>query len=789
MTANRPVRLRGHRAVGSEVIFDLGGPLLSIAAINDAVLRVRFSPTGRWAPRRSWAVVAGAGPAPPASVTAAGDGVVVSAACIEAEVDSDGRIAVREPRTGRELLVDAPGGGIDWEDDPPRSSWAHVMPADRRFYGFGERTGLLEKRGRRYTCWTTDEWQQQGPTTDVLYVAIPYYLALDPGGRAFGVFLDTTFRSAFDLTAIQDGRLSMEAETGELDWYVIAGPEPADVVERFTDLVGRPALPPRWAFGYHQARWSYGSAEEVLDIARKLRQHRIPADAVHLDIDHMDGYRVFTWDRDRFPDPARLTGELRDLGFRATVVVDAAVKRDETFDVYREGRRRDAFVRTSREADAPEVVGHVWAGESVLPDQVRPDVREWWGRLYGRYLEVGVAGFLNDMNEPALHDRPIREAGTRNTEPSPDTPFGPDDEPATHAEVRNVYALLENRAAVEGIVASRPGQRPFVVTRAGFAGTQRDAVVWTGDNASAWEHLEMSLTQLLNLGLSGVPVAGADIGGFFESCPPELLVRWTQLGAFYPFARNNSAEGTARQEPWAWGEPTTSRCRRAIELRYRLLPYLYTVAVEAVETGRPILRPMLFHYPADEIVSRVEDQALVGRDLLIAPVLRPGRLTREVRLPAGGWYDLRTSSWHAGGASVLVPAGLDEDIPAFVRAGSIIPMAPPTASTAEPLDPLTLHVYPTAEGLAEGTLYEDDGESTAYRDGMSARTRFEARRDHGGIRVSALRSGPYDPGPRRVRIVVHDMAADANVDASEAIDLHDAREWSTVVPSRSPRGS
>jgi alpha-glucosidase len=672
-------------------------------------------------------------------------------AALRAVGSGAGRLTISRA-DGSVLFESLDDGGPAFEDDPPSARWSARMPPDRRVFGFGERSGLLDKRGKRYTCWTTDEWRHQGPTTDSLYVAIPWFLALDTDGRCFGLFLNTTFRSAFDMSALAEERFTMDADVDELDWYLIDGPEPGQVLERFAELVGRHELPPRWALGYHQARWSYGSEAEVREVASELRRHAIPADAIHLDIDHMDRYRVFTWDRERFPDPARLVADLRSRDIRLTAVVDAAVNQDPDFSVYRDGRESGAFVCR----DGAELTGYLWGGVSVLPDHARSDVRTWWGDLYRGYLDVGVAGFLNDMNEPALHDRPIDDPDTRNSEPPPDTPFGPEGERATHAEVRNVYGLLQDQGTVEALRRARPGERPFLLTRAGFAGIQRYAAVWTGDNASTWEHLEMSLGQVLNLGLSGVAIAGADIGGFFGDCSPELLVRWMQLGAFYPFMRNNSAQDTTHQEPWVWGEPTTSRCRRAIELRYRLLPYLYTVVREAAERGWPVLRPVWFEAPHDPGSQGVEDEALVGRDLLVAPVLRPGKSARDVYLPPGGWFDLRSGRRHEGAHVILASGALDEDVPSFARAGSIIPFGPAVSSTgAGPTDPLRLHVYPAEDGSASGSVYEDDGTSMAYRTGEYAVTSFAARRDGGSIVVHASRQGMRAPSRRRVSIVVH----------------------------------
>jgi alpha-glucosidase len=744
---------------------------LSVTEISPEVVRVRSRPEGPWRPRRSWEAV---GPPERARRTVTlGDSVdelqLTTSSLRVLWAPSEGLTISRAD--GTVLFQDGGDGGPTFEDDPRRASWSAHLPSDRRAFGFGERTGLLDKRGRRYTCWTTDEWRQQGPTTDALYVAIPWFMALDPDGRSFGFFLDTTFRSAFDLTRLADQRFTMQADTDELDWYLIDGPDPEQVLERFTDLVGRHPMPPLWALGYHQARWSYGTEDEVRDVAAGLRRHAIPADAIHLDIDHMDRYRVFTWDRQRFPDPRGLARELRTLGLRLTAVADAAVNREPDFPVYATGSRNDFFVRSKGE----ELTGYLWGGSSVFPDHTRPEVRRWWGDHYQTYLRDGIAGFLNDMNEPAMHDRPIDDPATQNSEPAPDTPFGSEGERTTHAEVRNVYGLLQDQGTDAALRRARPQERPFLATRAGFAGVQRHAVVWTGDNASTWEHLEMSLPQLLNLGLSGVAIAGADIGGFFADCTPELLVRWTQLGAFYPFARNNSARETSRQEPWSWGEPTTSRCRRAIELRYRLLPYLYTVVRQASQQGWPILRPLWFHDSADPGSQGVEDEALLGRDLLIAPVLRPGKAARDVYLPPGGWYDVRSGQLCAGGRVILASATLDEDLPLFARTGSIIPFGPVVASTdAGPPDPLSVHVFPADDGSALGILYEDDGASPSYRDGDWAETRLEARREGTSTTVRASHHGMREPVERRIVVVVH-------APRERHATLHAAGQWEVTL--------
>jgi alpha-glucosidase len=765
------------RAAARGFVADLDGPRLSVEAVDDAVLRVRFRHGRSRRPRRSWAIADPHRVGPPSSVdvVAPSPGAArLTTPRLEIVVDGDGTLDVR--RTDGSPLVDQGRATADQARGATR--WTHAMPGERLYVGTGERTGPLDRRGRRHTSWTSDRWDRQDDTTDALYVAIPWILALDPDGRAFGVLLDTTFKSVIDL-ADPGGSLVLEAETDELDWYLLDGPTPADVLRRLTALVGRTPLPPRWALGYHQARWGYPSAEAIRDVARSLRDHRIPADAIHLDIDHQDRRRPFSWDRRAFPDPPGLVRDLSAAGFRATVVADAYVSRNDDDPVYQAGRRLDAFVRESRDPDAAELTGFVWPGRSVWPDLAREEVAAWWDGLYAPYIGLGMAGFLNDMNEPTMHDVPMDAPGTKNVEPARDTPFGRGPDAATHAEVRNVYARLGNRAARESMVRVRSDRRPLLITRAGCTGVQQEAIVWSGDNRSTWEHLAMSLPQVLNLGLSGVAIAGADIGGFYEDCTPELLVRWTQLGALYPFARNNSANDTVRQEPWAFGEPTTSRCRRAIELRYRLLPYLYTVVEAATHTGAPVLRALLFEFPEDEGGRTIGDQAMLGSDLLLAPVLEPGASERNAWLPPGTWMDVRTGARYDGGERRCLPASLDDDVPLLARAGSIVPMGPALRwSDERPLNPLTLHLVPGEDGAASGELYEDDGDSRGYLRGAWSRTRFEASTDAtGATRVTATRSGAWAPPPRTVELELH------GTEAVRRTSVADAPSWTVTIPA------
>jgi alpha-glucosidase len=606
-------------------------------------------------------------------------------------------------------------------------------------YGLGEKAFDLNLRGCRLEMWNTDP-NVYAPGDDPIHLSIPVFVALREG-RAYGFFFDNPGRARFDLGQARPDRLRYEAASGELCGYFLAGPAIADVLERYTRLTGRMPLPPRWMLGYHQSRWSYYPEQQVRDLAAEFRRRRIPCDAIHLDIHYMDGYRIFTWDRDRFPDPPHLLAGLREQGFRAITILDPGVKVDPGYHVHDDGLSRDVFCRLSGDRC---FVGPVWPGECFFPDFTDPGVRSWWGELYRPLLEAGVAGFWNDMNEPAIFGGEMPTNVVHSYE----------GRGASHGEVHNVYGMQMARASAEGVRHIRPAERVPVISRAGYAGLQRYALVWTGDNHSTWAHLRLGVSVCLNLGLSGVAFCGPDTGGFAGDCDGELLARWTQVGALTPFFRNHSALGTAQQEPWAFGEPYGSICRRWIELRYELLPYLYTAAWQASQTGLPMMRPLALAFPEDIRTHSLDDQFLLGDALLAAPIGRPGQRARRVYLPGRDWYDFWTGERLGG--DLIADAPL-ERMPLYVRAGSVLPMGPVMQHTGEwPPQALSLHVYP---GDGESWLYEDDGHSTAYQAGEFRLTHLTCETDRGVLTMCRRTEGPFDPGYSRFDVYIHGLAA------------------------------
>lgn len=746
------------REAFNQVIFQFGLAQLRITALADKIIRLRYSPTGEFLPRRSWAV---------AKADSEFKGVYLAVSEEEETIKFEtAQLSLRVRRAngtvalstsaGRLLLQDVADQGPVWRADGSLSS-LKVLPPDEYYYGFGERTSLLEKRGRRYTCWNTDPGDisfDHGPGADRLHQSIPFFMALRAGEGGYGLFFNNTFKTVFDVGHTDPNFLSLEAAGGELDYYVFYGPEPAAIVEAYTDLTGRTPLPPRWALGYHQSRWGYYPEDKVRDIVQNFRLRQIPLDAVHLDIDYMDGYRVFTWDKTHFPEPEKLLADLQKQGVKVITIIDPGVKYDpaNNYQVYDEGEQQNFFIR---DANGEVFHGYVWPGDSVFPDFARPEVRNWWGSLHKKLIEAGVQGIWNDMNEPALASAPFGAPQCRLMDVPNDAVQGSGAEVTTHAEVHNLYGLHENMGTYEGLRKLQPDKRPFLLTRAGFAGIQRWAAVWTGDNAALWEHLEMAMPQLCNLGLSGVSFAGTDIGGFHWHSSSELWARWIELGAFYPFSRGHSITTARQKEPWTWGDRTENIARKYIQLRYRFLPYLYTLFDESARTGSPVMRPLLYEFYQDPQVMQLQDQVMLGSSLLLAPVYRPGVQYRHVYLPEGGWYDFWSGELQTE-SNLLVHAPL-EVLPLYVRAGTILPLGPVMQYSDElPLDRLTLEIYLDSSGNAQGQLYEDDGQSFAYTQGESCTTTFKVTTSFNGERyLQVQRSGSYQPPRRTIEIRLH----------------------------------
>lgn len=574
-----------------------------------------------------------------------------------------------------------------------------VLEGSEAFYGTGDKPGFLNKRGYDFQNWNTSNPAAQTETFKALYKSIPFFTVLKEG-TAFGLFFDNTYKSYMDFGKENAEYYYFAAEGGNLDYYFLAGPEMTRVVEGFTYLTGTTPLPQRWSLGYHQSRFGYETKEDVLEVAENFRRYDIPCDVIHFDIDYMDSFRVFTWNEEAFGKQEELMTKLKEQNFRAVTIIDPGVKQKEGYHAYDDGVAKNIYLKNT---DGSIYTNRVWSGTTVFPDFGRKDVRDWWGEQHRFLIEGGVAGIWNDMNEPRGFAGDLPD----------ELPMQDGEYISNHKALHNVYGHMMNKASFDGLKAL-DNKRPFVITRACYAGSQKYALTWTGDNHSLWMHLQMAVPQLLNLGLSGYAFAGTDVGGFGSDCTPELLCRWTQVGTFSPLFRNHCSKGCVRQEPWAFDEKTREICRKFIRLRYQLLPYLYDLFHQCEKTGLPIMRPLVLHYQDDlETIDR-NGEFLMGENLLVAPVLDQGANKKLVYLPKGKWYGFEDGKAYEGGRYYMVDAPLD-CCPMFVKEGAIIP----TYAVMDHIpdngyDTLKLLVYP---GKGEYVHYQDNGADFAYQQG------------------------------------------------------------------------
>jgi alpha-glucosidase len=634
------------------------------------------------------------------------------------------------------------------------------------FYGLGEKTRGFNKRGAEYMLWNNDilglqagaEHQmhpegspERNPTSNVFdpyYMSIPFFYHM-PGDaqsqRLAGFFIDNGYKGYFDFCG--GGQYRFQFCGGQYTEYIFAGPSMKEILADYCRVTGHMQAPPLWALGYHQCRWYAYNQETFLALGAEFRKRQIPCDTLWLDIDYMDEYRVFTWNKKRYPDSGRMFSTLRKQGFRTITIIDPGVKAEPGNPVFDEGCREDLFCRVD---SGNFYIGQVWPGRTVFPDFVKAEARAWWGRLNARHVKSGLAGIWNDMNEPATGGVDVM-------------PMRFDRNGANHPHERyhNQYGFLMAMGTHEGLLKAMPNLRTFILSRAGFAGIQRYAANWMGDNCSRWEHLAMSIPMAMNLGISGQPFVGADVGGFAEECRGELLARWTQYGALTPFFRNHYVNDK-EQYPWSFGSSVERICREAIALRYRLLPYIYSAFVTSSETGAPVQRPLMYDFQDDPTAMDLDDQYLFGADLLIAPVCAAKQTRRPVYLPAGTWVDWHTGEVHSGPGFITAEAPLDR-IPILARGGAVVPMLPEAPQTTDGLKPkaLDLHVFiPREDGAFESMLQEDDGLTFAFRDGGYLRTRFLVKRSGSTVRLEAKSSGRGFPEFRRkqFRVVFHGAA-------------------------------
>jgi alpha-glucosidase len=747
-----------------------GQARMQITALRDDVLRIRISHTEQLPEDASWAVLEKARHST-TSVAQENSETTVGFATRDLRIAIErntGKLTIRD-REGKILQQDA--RPVEFHGNTFR--FYKTMPMDEHYFGLGDKTGPLDRREEAFTLWNTDAYGFQ-ESTDPIYKSIPYFMGFR-AGRAFGVLMDNTWRSSFDFGKGLRDVYSYGAEDGPIDCYFFYGPTPKQVIETYAWLTGTSPLPPIWALGFQQSRYSYYPQSRVMEIADHLRRDHIPADAIYLDIDYQYKNRPFTVDKERFPDFPGMIKELKAKHFHIVAITDLHIAKapNQGYKPYDTGMAGDEFVKN---LDGSVYTGPVWPGPSVFPDFTRQQAREWWGSLYHDFYQMGVAGFWNDMNEPSVFETPTKtmplDVVHRIDEP------GFAKRTATHAEIHNVYGMENTRGTFEGLLRLNPNQRPFVLTRASYAGGQRYAATWTGDNSSTWNHLRMTTPMLENLGLSGFAFSGADVGGFAGTPQKDLLTKWLEVAAFQPIDRDHTEKNSGDQEPWIGGPDAENIRRHYIEERYHLMPYLYTLAEETSRTGLPMVRPLFLEFPDAlpdkhpiDIDASASQEFLLGPDLLIAGAPYPDKMDDyDVEFPSPQWYNYWTGE-KVGKPAATQGNGQPENLagpplttrihpelatlPVFVRGGAILPIAPLTQSTMDtPQGPLTLRVY--AGDNCHGSLYLDDGNTYDYQHGAYLRMESTCQLTGNELRIHlGAHEGSYPAWWKNVRVEVY----------------------------------
>lgn len=770
--------LTGFAALPNGIEIQCGQAREQITALRDDVLRIRVSISSDLPEDASWAVLPNARQSR-ITVEPIATNTVIGFATQSLRVEIDRQNVLLTIRDAQGNILQRDAAPIIFTGASFRIM--KQMPLDEHYFGLGDKTGPLDRRNEAFTLWNTDSYRFQ-ESTDPLYKSIPFFITFR-AGNAMGVLMDNTWRSNFDFGKQARDTYSFGAEAGPLDYYFIYGPSPKQVVESYAWLTGTPPLPPLWTLGFQQSRYSYVPQSRVLEVAARLRADHIPADSIYLDIGYQQNNRPFTVDRALFPDFPGMIAKLNHENFHPVAITDLHIANlpGQGYAPYDSGIAGDNFVKNP---DGSIYSGRVWPGPSVFPDFTRRQTRAWWGTLYRDFYGMGIAGFWNDMNEPSVFDSPTFTIPL-NVIHRIDEP-GFEARTATHAEIHNVYGMENSRATFEGLEALDPNIRPFVLTRATYAGGQRYAATWTGDNSSSWNHLRLTTPMLENLGLSGFAFVGADVGGYAGTPTPELLTKWLEVAAFQPIDRDHTEKGSGDQEPWVGGPQQEGIRRHFIETRYRLMPYLYTLAEESSRTGLPMVRALFLEFPDAapdrhplDVDIAASGEFLLGPDLLIAPPPFPDEIdTYPVELPTQDWYDFWTgekvvqpSDPSAAQAAQLVnPADHPPvivtvhpelaSLPVFVRGGTILPVEPLVQSTNEtPRGPLTLRIYvgnPGENRACEGSLYLDDGKTQAWRQGAFLRMAFNCSVADGVLHVHiGAHDGTYPAWWRELRLEVY----------------------------------
>ncbi len=637
------------------------------------------------------------------------------------------------------IINDDKGMGINYIGDEI-TAYKQLNDGEK-FVGLGEKTGHLNRKGEGYVNWNTDAYAYDN-FADPIYASIPFYIGVHHN-LCYGIFVDNTSRSFFNFGAANKRFSSFTVENGDLNYYIIYGYSVTQVLHSYSWLTGTMKLPPIWSLGFQQCRYGYYPESKLMEIASKLREQKIPCDMLYLDIDYMDRYRVFTWDSARFPDPALMTSKLKNMGFHLTNIINPGIAIADDYKIYKEAKSKSLFLKLP---DGEDYAGEVWPGWCNFPDFTKPETRTWWGSQFSELISTGVDGFWNDMNEPAMWGKHMPLA----------VQFDYDGNKATALGAKNVYGLQMTRATYEGTQKLMGNKRPFLLTRAAFSGIQRYSSIWTGDNNPTEDHMLTGVRLVNSLGLSGVPFAGADISGFTGNATSDLYTRWMSIGVFTPLFRSHKSINAGESEPWSYGIKTENLVRSFIELRYRLMPYIYSVFYESSVTGLPVSRSLMINETYNENVydHRFENQYMFGSSILVSPCKSTESIVK-VYLPEGKWYDFYNDELNEGGRVITVESPLNR-LPLFVKANGIITTHKITQSTSEkPGDTLFIHAY---IGTSENTFiyYEDDGISNDKDSGVYFKRTIKFNPELRSITFEKV-EGSYISKFKTIKVILHGL--------------------------------
>ena len=611
-----------------------------------------------------------------------------------------------------EKVSDSSSLKVTFSEFPERQIAQVSFGSNVDLYGTGEVMGDLIRNGKTVKLWNTDNYGYGKDNGQRLYQSHPWVLGVGENGKSFGVIADNTWKMEISLGE----RITFSSEGPSFRVIVIEKESPQEVMKELGKLTGTIELPPLWSLGFHQCRYSYYPDERVKSLADTMRLKNIPCDVIWMDIDYMQDFKIFTFDSVNFPNPKETNDYLHQNDFKSVWMIDPGIKAEKGYFVYDSGEKINAWVKTRNDS---VFLGKVWPGDCVFPDFTQSKVSKWWGELYENFMAKGVDGVWNDMNEPAVFETEDW------TMPDNNTHIGDENiKNDIHLRYHNVYGMMMVESSRKGIIKSNPKKRPFVLTRSNFLGGHRYAATWTGDNNSSMKHLKQSIPMSLNLSLSGQPFNGPDIGGFAGNATPELYAHWIAVGAFYPFSRAHSTKGSINQEPWSFGQEVETVSREALQRRYRLLPYIYTLFWESSNTGMPVMRPVFFNNPSEKYLRTEQENFLLGSDLLIVP-----KWSENGQIPSGNWRNVSINGENS------LNHKYHPDV--LIRPGAIVPLCNPIESTNSfSLDTITLLVSLDTNFAAKGILYSDLGEGYGYQDGKFSLLEFYAETQNGITRLN-----------------------------------------------------